>query len=92
MNKVYLIGKIIEISDYKFYYNSKKYNSGIIIKIRTLEDDHKKTEDIELYAYNEVADEVYRRFNSGDIVCIEGRIEQNMRIEILRYEIYKEDK
>ena len=83
MNKVYLIGKVLEISDYKFYYNSKKYTSKITFKIKTIENIYKKYEIIEINAYNDMADKVYRYLEIGDVVEVEGKIGNNMEIEIL---------
>ena len=83
MNKVYLIGKIIEISDYKFFYNSKKYDSKITITIKTLESIYRSGEIIEISAYNNVADKVYRYCKNNDIISVEGKIGKNMEIEII---------
>lgn len=84
MNKVYFIGKIIEMSDYKFFYNSKKHNSRINFKIKTLDSNYKEGTVIEINVYDNIADKMYRYFEKGDIISIEGQLIQNMEIEIFK--------
>ena len=84
MNKAYFCGKIIEISDYKFFYNSKKHDSKISIKIMTLESNCKKGVVIELDSYDSIADRIYKIFKKGDIVFVEGILVKDMKVEILK--------
>lgn len=84
MNKCYFLGKILEISEYKFLYNSKKHNAIIKLKILTLDSDIKKGETIDVAMYDKVADYAYRYCKVEDIIFAEGRIGKNMKIEILK--------
>ena len=81
MNKCFLMGRIIEISDYKFFYNSKAHDSEIDLKIEIKKD--KNTEIINLKAYDNIADHIYRCYQKGDEALIEGELRFNMQVEIL---------
>ena len=83
MNKCFFMGKVIDISDYKFVYNSKIHNSVISFSICTLESIYFKSEIIKLIAYDNVADYVYRFYKNDDLVLCEGRLVKNMNIEVL---------
>ncbi len=92
MNKVYLAGKIVEISEFKFFYNSKKHDSQIVIKIETFESNLANSIIVQLKAYDYIADIIYKNYNNGDVIIMEGRIVYNMEIEIVRiYETSKEE-
>ena len=71
MNKVFLIGRIITEIEFKFIINSKNISIASF-KIETLD-----KQIIQIKAYNEIADYVYRRFNKNDIITIEGKLEEN---------------
>ena len=71
MNKVFLIGKIITEIEFKFIINSKNISIASF-KIETLD-----KQIIQIKAYNEIADYVYRKFNKNDIITIEGKLEEN---------------
>ncbi len=86
MNKVYLGGKIIEISDYRFFYNSKEHNSRVILKIKTLDSNCRNGTIIEFDVYDDMADKIYRYFEKEDIIFVEGQLTRNMRIEINKIE------
>lgn len=87
MNKCYLVGKILEISDYKFFYNSKKHNSMISFLILTSDSNIRKGNVFKVYMYDDVADFAYRNCNINDIIFMIGKIGEHMKIEILRIEI-----
>ena len=69
MNEVFLIGKIITGIEFKFIIKSKDI-SIVIFKIETIEYKQK----IEVKAYNEMADYIYRKFNKNDMIMINGYI------------------
>ena len=82
MNKVYLVGTIIEMSEYNFFYNSKKHDSKISFKIKTLNSNYNKHTIIEVSGYDSLADKIYRFLKNGDLIYIEGYIGKNMEVEI----------
>ena len=83
MNRCFFLGKITNMSEYKFYFNSKKHNAKISFNIYTLENDFIKTQLISLEAYDDVADFLYRNCENQDIVLVEGRLMKNMNVEVL---------
>ena len=83
MNRCFLLGKITNISEYKFYFNSKKHNANISFYMYTLENEFSKKQLIRLQAYDEVADFFYRNCENEDIVFIEGRLMKDMNVEVL---------
>lgn len=87
MNKVFLVGKIIEKSDYKFFYNSRNHNSRITLKIETLTSNYQKGTIIEINFYDNVADKIYRFSKIGDSAFVEGRLINNMEIEGVEMEL-----
>ena len=86
MNRCFFFGKIIEISDYKFFYNSKAHNAKINLKIKTLENKFEKSEIIISCAYDDIADNIYQNYVSSDIISVEGELTQNMEVNILNIE------
>ena len=86
MNKCFFMGRIIEISDYRFFYNSKAHNSEIGLKIEIKKE--KNTEIINLKAYDNIADHIYRYYEKGNETLIEGELKSNMQVEILNIEPY----
>ena len=89
MNKVYLAGEIIEISELKFFYNSKKHNSQIIVRLKTFESNLIKSTIINLKAYDNIADIIYRSYNNRDVIFLEGRIINYADVEIVR--VYEQE-
>ena len=79
MNKVFLIGKIITEIEFEFIINSKNISIASF-KIETLD-----KQIIQIKAYNEIADYVYRKFNKNDIITIEGKLEIDGVIAELLY-------
>lgn len=72
MNEVFLIGRIITDIDFKFIIYSKNI-SIVQFKIITLND----KQVINIRAYNEIADLVYRKLNRDNLICINGYIQNN---------------
>lgn len=72
MNRVYLMGEIITEIEFKFIINSKNI-SVAIFNIKTIKD----SQIIKIKCYNEKADYFYSKYKSGDIVIIEGKLENN---------------
>ena len=71
--------KIVTEVDFNFIYNKNKKEKHTSIAMCKLELDDDNI--IDIYGYDEVADYLYR--NSDQYVCIEGRIDTNMMVEIL---------
>ena len=69
MNEVFLIGKVVSDVELKFIINSKKNKS---IGKFNLETDKKQI--IDITAYNEIADFVYRKIAKGQHVFIYGML------------------
>ncbi len=72
MNLCFLIGEIISDIEFKFIINSEQY---IAISIFTL----KVSENciLKVKAYNELADMCYQKLAKGDVIAIQGVIENN---------------
>ena len=85
MNIVILSGNIISEIDFNFIYNKNKKEKHTSIVMCKLKLDNDSI--IDVYGYDEVADYLYR--NSDKYVCIEGRIDTNMMVEILKVEKIK---
>ena len=77
MNRVFLVGEIITDIEFKFIINSKNI-SVAIFKIKTPKDN----QIIPIKCYNEQADYFYSKYKRGDVVMIEGRLEDNTVIVI----------
>ena len=86
MNDCYFFGVILEMSDYKFFYNSKIHNAKITLRIRTLDSNIRKGNSITLNLYDEVADYCYQKCREGDIIFARGIISSKMEIEIIELE------
>ena len=78
MNRVYIILKILEIK-YNFLPKDKR---NAECKIRGV---LKNNSEIELLAYDKVADKCYRKLEKNKIVVIEGFLNTEMKIIILNY-------
>lgn len=76
MNEVFLIGKVITEVDFKFIINSTRLSKAKF-SIETLEDG----EMINIVAYDEMSDYIYRNVKSEDIIMINGYIENNVIIK-----------
>ena len=83
MNRCYLIGIIIEIPQYNFFFNSKNHVAKISFSIVTMENKYQNNQVIRLKAYDDVADYIYRYYTKDDIIGIEGRLTETMEVEVL---------
>lgn len=72
MNKVFLIGKVMTNIEFKFIINSEKVSKAKF-SIETLIDN----KIINLVAYDEMADYVYRNIKYKDMIIINGYIKEN---------------
>ncbi len=75
MNKVYLIGEIVTDINFKFIINSKNIAIAMF-KIKTIRDN----QIIPIKCYNEMADYFYSKHKKGDIVMIEGSLENDAAV------------
>lgn len=80
MNIVFIIGKIIEEIDFDFMVKSN-YNAVSKTIIRTFSGFGKKREikecDLKVHAFNEVADELFSKYNIGDNIAIRGYLQSD---------------
>ena len=78
VNLCFLSGKVINEIDLKFVYDSskkalgKKHISIVKIKLELLDG-----QVIELHAYNEIADYVFRNIKKCDYITIQGKLRNN---------------
>ena len=90
MNNVFLIGKVISDTEYKFIYdrfkidkNDEKYRHIAIARC------HIKLQNnsiIEIYGYDEMADKMYRKLKVVDSIFSYGYLDSNGKIEIENFE------
>lgn len=76
MNICFIQGKIKSKIEYKFFYKSKK----ISIARTKIEIENKNI--IIIKGYNNIADWMYQHLKQDDIICIQGKIDSKMEIEI----------
>lgn len=81
MNIVLISGKLIEI-DFNFIYDKNKKQEHTSIAICKIELDNGSS--INAYGYDEMADMLYNE--KIEHVCIEGRLDSNMMVEIIEIE------
>lgn len=88
MNIVIIYGKIVSKIEFKFIYDrykekdniKEKYKHTSIAKCKIrLENDSI----VEVYGYDNIADYMYRYMKENEEVLIEGKIDGNMKIEII---------
>ena len=72
MNEVFLIGKVLKEVEFKFIINSIRISKAKF-SIKTVTDN----EIINIVAYDEIADYVYRNVKKEDTIMINGYIENN---------------
>ncbi len=95
MNIVVIYGEIISKIEFKFIYDKYKdslkcennvdkyYHISIAsCKIKLLGGDT-----IKVYAYDKMADYIYRKLKESDMVCIAGSLDSNGNVEVA--ELYK---
>ena len=82
MNIVIIWGKIKEKIEFQFIYNRyRKYKTKHISIARAKIQLINKSM-VEVYGYDEIADEMYRRLQENKNVCIIGKLDSNMKIEV----------
>ena len=87
MNIVIVYGKIISKVDFKFIYDRYKSDKNSEEKYKHTSIARCKIEllnssIVEVYGYDEVADYMYRKFKQDNFILIEGRLKNDMTIEI----------
>ena len=85
MNKVFLIGTIINNIEFKFIINSK----NISVAKFTIKTEDKQ--EIKIEANNEVADFAYSKLEKDFVVLIEGYISKNI-VKALKIAIFSKNK
>lgn len=72
MNEVFLIGKVITEVEFKFIIHSRRI-SKVKFSIETITD----SGIINVVAYDEIADYIYRNISITDILIVNGYVEGN---------------
>ena len=74
MNEIFLLGEVITDIDFKFIINSKRKSIvEFIVKV--------ENEEINVIAYDNIADFCYSKLRKGNIVLINGRLENKVVIK-----------
>ena len=76
MNLCFVIGKIVSDIKFEFIINSK----NISVAIFEIELSNNST--VKVKGYNEIADYCYKDLKNIDTIMIQGRVEENGKIEI----------
>ena len=76
MNEIFVIGKVVSNIEYKFIINSKKYFAKAEFEIEL------NRQIFKIKAYNNIADFCYRMLNKNNKVFINGRLEDDMIVNI----------
>lgn len=86
MNICFLSGKIISEINFNFVYNNNKHFSYVKFNLDITEKNssiiNKKSEIIELYAYDYLADYIFSNYAKGQEIIATGRIEGD-RIKLM---------
>lgn len=81
INICYLSGTIISDVEFNFFFNSKKLISKATFVLKTEEgfrnSNIDKSIQLEVRAYDEMADFIYRNFGVGDVVALQCFLEGN---------------
>ena len=80
INEVFIIGEIISKIKFDFIYGNKKKISIARLKIKL---NNKSI--VECVGYNEIADKLYCKKEKGDLIILEGKIAELMKIEIISF-------
>lgn len=88
MNLCCISGKIVTPIKYDFIYNSRRHISLLEFKLKVYETSEYINSNtlLNIKAYDEKADYVYKFFSTNDEVSITGWLEQNMKINLLEIE------
>ena len=80
MNICILTGRILSKLEFNFLYNSK-----IHISLLTFQIDINDQQTVTIKAYDEQADEAYKKLKKGDVVIIEGYLDpKGVNVEYIR--------
>ena len=77
MNKVFLIGKVKEKVDFKFYMKSKKISvakTKVILANKSI---------VTIKGYDYMAEYMYQNIKENNVIFIEGKLNKNMEIEVI---------
>ena len=90
MNVVVIYGKIVSKIEFKFIYDRYKEKDNIKEKykhtsIAKCKIKLQNESILDIYGYDEVADYMYRYIKENDNIFLEGRIDGNMKIEVLNF-------
>ncbi len=77
MNSVFLTGKIVSDIEYRFVINKSKTYSKCKFKVEL------ENGIVFVYSINGISDFCYRYFKKNTYICIYGKIDSNMEIEII---------
>ena len=82
MNLVIIYGEIITNIEFRFIYDRyskhrEKHTSIAKCRIRLLDGN-----EVEIYGYDDIADKMFKFFQCGSKVLIEGKLDQNMNVNI----------
>ena len=78
MNKVFLIGKVKEKVDFKFYIKSKKISvakTKVILANKSV---------VTIKGYDNMADYMHQNIKENDVIFIEGKLNENMEVEVIK--------
>ena len=78
INLCFSSGKVINKIDLKFVYNSQKRSlDKKHTSIAKIELELQDGQVIQLHAYNEMADYVFKNINQGDYITVQGRVKDS---------------
>ena len=89
MNIVIIYGRIVSKIEFKFIYgryyinNKVNYEKYRHISIAKCKIKLQNESILDIYGYDEVADYMHRYMKENDNIFLEGRIDGNMKIEVL---------
>lgn len=74
MNICFIIGKIIDVPKFDFIFNQKSHISIIRFKLKILSN----SSIININAYDNEADYIYRFFSKNDVIILKGFLNNNI--------------
>ncbi len=86
MNIIFILGKVVSNVEYNFIYDkykidncNEKYKHIVIAKVK-IEILNKSV--VNIYGYDDIADDMYRNLKSNSNVMVMGQIDSNMEINV----------
>ena len=84
MNLVIISGEIISNIDFRFIYDryrghNEKHTSIVRCRLKLLDGN-----EVEIYGYDNIADKMFRFYQCGSNVLVEGHLDQSMSVNIDR--------